>query len=349
MAHPRSCPHPSGSMREDDQMKTHLTHVAGLLFAATTAQADGHATPVLTIYTYDSFVTDWGPGPIVEAAFEATCACDLQFAGHGDGAALLARLMLEGPRTEADIVLGLDTNLTATALETGVFAPHGVTAALDLPIAWDDEVFLPYDWGFFAFVGNAGAPSVESFEALAASDISIVIQDPRSSTPGLGLLLWVEAAYGDRASEIWDALADNIVTVTPGWSEAYGLFLEGEADAVLSYTTSPAYHLIAEEDGSKVAWAFDEGHYMQVEVAGMLASSDQPELAAAFMAFMVSPGFQDVIATTNWMYPVVTPEAGLPDGFETLITPESALLMSSEDAAAARGPAIDAWQAALTR
>ncbi|SMY09381.1 thiamine ABC transporter substrate binding subunit [Flavimaricola marinus] len=330
-------------------MKTHLTHVAGLLFAATAAQAESHATPVLTIYTYDSFVTDWGPGPLVEAGFEETCACDLEFVGHGDGAALLARLMLEGPRTEADIVLGLDTNLTAAAAETGMFTSHGVTAALDLPIAWDDQTFLPYDWGYFAFVGNAGEPAPANFEDLAASDVSIVIQDPRSSTPGLGLLLWIEAAYGERAPEIWEALADNIVTVTPGWSEAYGLFLEGEADAVLSYTTSPAYHLIAEEDDSKVAWAFDEGHYLQVEVAGILEGTDQPDLAAAFMAFMVSPGFQDVIATANWMYPAVTPEAGLPGGFETLITPDLALLMSSEDAAAARGPAIDAWQAALTQ
>jgi ABC-type thiamine transport system substrate-binding protein len=29
------------------------------------------------------------------------------------------------------------------------------------------------------------------------------------------------------------------VTVTKGWSEAYGMFLDGEADMVLSYTTSP--------------------------------------------------------------------------------------------------------------
>lgn len=330
-------------------MKTHLSHVAGLLFAATAAQADGHATPVLTIYTYDSFVTDWGPGPVVEAAFEETCACDLEFVGHGDGAALLARLMLEGPRSDADIVLGLDTNLTASALETGTFAPHGVSAELDLPITWDDEVFLPYDWGYFAFVGNAGDAAPASIEALAASDVSIVIQDPRSSTPGLGLVLWVEAAYGDRASEVWEALSDNIVTVTPGWSEAYGLFLEGEADAVLSYTTSPAYHLIAEEDDSKAAWSFAEGHYMQIEVAGMLAASDQPELAKAFLEFMVSPGFQDVIATTNWMYPAVTPEGGLPAGFETLISPETALLMSSTDAASARGAAIETWQAALSQ
>jgi hypothetical protein len=121
-------------------------------------------------------------------------------------------------------------------------------------------VFLPFDWGYFAFVHDTSLENVPGdFEALAASDVSIVIQDPRSSTPGLGLVMWVQAAYGDRAGEIWAGLADNIVTVTPGWSEAYGLFLDGEADMVLSYTTSPAYHLIAEEDPSKAAAAFARG------------------------------------------------------------------------------------------
>jgi thiamine transport system substrate-binding protein len=306
-------------------------------------------TPVLQVMTYDSFVTEWGPGPAIEAAFEAECACDLQFVGAGDGASLLARLQLEGPRTEADIVLGLDTNLTAAARETGLFAPHGVTADLDLPIEWTDAEFLPFDWGYFAFVANADAPTIGSLQALADSDTKIVIQDPRSSTPGLGLLMWVKAAYGDDAPALWADLSDNIVTVTSGWSEAYGMFLEGEADAVLSYTTSPAYHLIAEEDASKVAWAFDEGHYMQVEVAGKVAGTDQPELADQFMAFMVSEAFQSVIPTTNWMYPAVTPAGGLPEGFETLITPATALLLSPEDAAAARDGALDEWRTALSQ
>ena len=325
---------------------TYLPVVAGLALCATGAMAE---TPVLQVMTYDSFVTEWGPGPAVEAAFEAECACDLQFVGAGDGAALLARLQLEGPRTEADVVLGLDTNLTAAARETGLFAPHGVEADLDLPIAWADAEFLPFDWGYFAFVGNAGADAPASLQALADSDIKVVIQDPRSSTPGLGLLMWVETAYGDEAASLWDDLADNIVTVTPGWSEAYGMFLEGEADAVLSYTTSPAYHLIAEEDDSKVAWAFEEGHYMQVEVAGKLAGTDQPELADQFMAFMVSEGFQTVIPTTNWMYPAVTPAGGLPEGFDTLITPQTSLLLSPEDAAAKRDAALDEWRTALSQ
>ncbi|MEQ8367298.1 MAG: thiamine ABC transporter substrate binding subunit [Roseicyclus sp.] len=326
----------------------HTIIAAGLSVFAGAALAQ---SPVLTVYTYDSFVADWGPGPAIEQAFEAQCACDLQFVGAGDGAALLARIRLEGARTDADIVLGLDTNLTAAAVETGLFAPHGIVAqGLTLPVAWDDETFLPYDWGYFAFVHDVDLEDAPAnFEALAASDVSIVIQDPRSSTPGLGLLMWVVAAYGDRAAEIWEGLADNIVTVTPGWSEAYGLFLEGEADMVLSYTTSPAYHLIAEEDASKTAAAFSEGHYLQVEVAGMLAGTDQPELARAFLEFMLSPAFQEVIPTTNWMYPAALPADALPDGFETLVQPSQALLLSPEAAAAARNPALETWQSALSR
>jgi thiamine transport system substrate-binding protein len=332
-------------------MTNHLIRVAGLAliaggFVAPMARAE---TPVLTVYTYDSFTSDWGPGPAIEAAFEAECTCDLRFVAAGDGAALLARLLLEGERTEADIILGLDTNLTDAARATGLFAPHGVEAALDLPVAWNDAEFLPFDWGWFAFVGNEGGPTPASFRELADSEASIVIQDPRSSTPGLGLLMWVKAAYGDEAPAMWEALSDNIVTVTPGWSEAYGLFLEGEADLVLSYTTSPAYHLIAEDDASKIALAFDEGHYMQIEVAGRLAGSANPELADRFMAFIVSEAFQQAIPETNWMYPAVTPEAGLPAGFDTLIQPAQSLLLTPEDAAELRDSALAEWRDALSR
>ena len=323
------------------------TFAAGTLLAST-AWAE---TPVLTVYTYDSFVSDWGPGPQVEAAFEAVCGCVLVFVPAGDGAALLARLRLEGARTAADVVLGLDTNLTAAAADSALFQPVAVEAAFDLPVVWEDDLFVPYDWGYFAFVHDTTrlADPPGSFEELAASDLKVIIQDPRSSTPGLGLLMWVEAAYGDRAGEIWAALADNIVTVTPGWSEAYGLFLQGEADMVLSYTTSPAYHLIAEEDPTKAAASFAEGHYLQVEVAGMIASTAEPDLARAFLQFMVTDAFQSVIPTPNWMYPAVTPAAGLPEGFETLIVPDRALLFPPGQAAAVRDRAIETWRAALAR
>ena len=49
---------------------------------------------------------------------------------------------LEGSTTKADIVLGLDTNLTAEAKATGLFAPHGVdTAGLTVPGGWTRRHF----------------------------------------------------------------------------------------------------------------------------------------------------------------------------------------------------------------
>jgi thiamine transport system substrate-binding protein len=325
-------------------MKPFLVIAAVLVSSPALAQ-----TPELTVYTYDSFVSDWGPGPAVKEAFEAECGCTLNLVGAGDGAALLGRLKLEGVRTDADIVLGLDTSLISAALETGLFMAHTIEADLDLPLKWTDPLFLPYDWGYFAFVGNRGVAHPTDFRELAASDLKIVIQDPRSSTPGLGLLMWVKSVYGDDAGAIWEGLADNIVTVTPGWSEAYGLFLEGEADLVLSYTTSPAYHLIAEEDDSKVALPFREGHYMQIEVAGKLAATDQPELADQFLRFMITDRFQSIIPTTNWMYPAVMPEAGLPEAFSTLIQPETAILAPIDQADTMRDLALNEWLRALSR
>ncbi len=274
-------------------------HLAlALLPLATMAHAD---KPVLKVLTYDSFVADWGPGPAIEKGFEATCGCDLQFVTAGDGAAVLARLKLEGAGSDADVVVGLDTSLTENARATGLFAPHGLQLPNTLPVPFADVDFVPFDWGWFAFVYDKTklANPPKSFKELAASNLRIVIEDPRSSTPGLGLVMWVKAAYGDGAAQVWHDLAHNIVTVSPSWDEAYGLFLKGEADMVLSYTTSPAYHLIAEKDDSKAAAAFSEGHYMQVEVAGMLKSSHQPELGRAFLTYLGSDEAQAILPTTT--------------------------------------------------
>lgn len=310
--------------------------------------------PILTVYTYSSFSGEYGPGGTIKERFEETCGCTLQWVTSDDAGTLLSRLKLEGEGTEADVVLGLDTNLMADALATGLFEPHGVdVAGLDLPVEWTDDTFLPFDWGWFAFVyDEARLPEPpESLQALVDSTDgpAIVIEDPRTSTPGLGLLLWMREVYGEDAADAWRKLAPKVVTVTQGWSEAYGLFLEGEADMVLSYTTSPAYHIIVEGDATKKAAIFPEGHGMQVEVAGMTDTTDDPELARSFLRFMLSAPFQSAIPEGNWMYPASVPEAGLPDAFEQLPTPEKSLLTSPETVAKNRRAWIDGWLAAMSR
>lgn len=328
----------------------HLLAATGIALASASVWAD---KPALTVYTYDSFVSDWGPGPIITKAFEATCGCQLKLVGLEDGAALLSRLKMEGKRSRADVILGLDTSLTGEATATGLLAPHGVELSqLDLAIDWSDKVFLPYDYGHFAFVYDSDrltAPPT-SLRALVndANGPKIIIQDPRTSTPGLGFLLWMRQVFGNDTSEAWKKLAPRILTVTKGWSEAYGLFLEEEALMVLSYTTSPAYHRHVDKTERYRAAAFSEGHYAQIEVAAKVAHSPNQALADQFLAFMLSPEFQNIIPTTNWMYPATRSHTALPAAFNGLVSPKTTLLFDASVVARQRKIWIREWLDALT-
>lgn len=309
------------------------------------------AKPALTVYTYDSFASEWGPGPVIKTAFEKECECELNFVALEDGASLLNRLRMEGKNSKADIILGLDNNLLQAAEQTGLFTQHGVdTHTIKVPGGWSNATFVPYDYGYFAFVYNKEKlknPPKSLHELIdSAEPWKVIYQDPRTSTPGLGLLLWMQQVYGEQAPEAWQKLAKKTVTVTKGWSEAYGLFLKGEADLVLSYTTSPAYHIIEEKKENYAAANFSEGHYLQIEVAGQLAASKQPELAKRFMQFILSPTFQQAIPTTNWMYPVISTE--LPAGFAALPVPEKSLQYSAQQVAEKRNSWIQAWQRAVS-
>jgi len=308
---------------------------------------------VLTVYTYESFVSEWGPGPKVKAAFEKTCDCTVNFVGVADGVALLNRLKLEGASSKADVVVGLDTNLIAEAKDTGLFEASGIdTSAAKVPGGFKDDVFVPYDYGHFAVVYDTQTLKnpPKSLKELVEGDPSqkIAIQDPRTSTPGLGLLLWVKSVYGDKAPEAWAKLKDRVLTVTPGWSESYGLFTKGEVPMVLSYTTSPAYHMVAEHSERYQAASFEEGHYIQIEVAGLLKNAPEKELGKTFLSFILTPGFQDAIPENNWMMPVTATSQPLPDAFNKLVQPTKTFLMSPEEVAKNRKAWIDEWLTAMS-
>jgi thiamine transport system substrate-binding protein len=317
-------------------------------FALLALAAPAHAKPTLTIYTYDSFVSEWGPGGRIEAEFEASCECDIAWVAPGDGVAVLNRLKLEGGNTQADVVLGLDTSLTAEAQALGLFGKHGLDKTrVKVPVAWTDDYFLPYDYAHFAVIYDSEkikAPPASLAELVdGPADEKIVLQDPRSSTPGLGFVMWMKAVYGDQAGEAWAKLKRRVLTTAPGWSEAYALFTKGEAPMVLSYLTSPAYHRIAENSARYKAAIFSEGHYLQIEVAGLIDASPEKELARKFLDFMLTPGFQDHIPQGNWMFPAAATSAPLPPNFNEEGTPLKTLLFSPEEAAANRKAWIEEW------
>ena len=281
----------------------------------------------LTIYTYDSFVSEWGPGPIIEKIFEEKHNADVEFVAVDSAATLLNKVILEGDTSKADIVLGLDMNLFDLAEQSGLFTTHNIkdiNNLINLPLKWESNKFVPYNYGYFSFVyneANLATPPKSMDELINSTNARIVIQDPRTSTPGLGLLTWMKALYGDKAGDEWKKLNKKIISVTKGWTDAYyNFFMAGEADMVLSYTTSPAAHIMFEERYDILATTFEEGNYITIEFAGILNNSQNKDLANKFLNFMLSEEFQSVIPSTNIMYPV-TNINDLPEAFDKLDVP----------------------------
>ncbi|MDR0669054.1 MAG: thiamine ABC transporter substrate-binding protein [Treponema sp.] len=287
----------------------------------------------LVIWTYDSFSSEWGPGPAVSKDFFEQTGITVRWVSHGDAGELLARLLVEGAGAQADIILGLDQNLTSRALASGLleaYKPAGaenIAPELLIDPGWS---LIPFDYSYFAFVYDSQslprAPS--GLEELTGEQYAgkIILLDPRSSSPGIGFFAWVRAVYGEGWRDYWRRLAPSILTIAESWSTGYGLFTNEEAPLVLSYTTSPSYHLEYEGSERFKAAIFGEGHPIQVELAGLLRAASNKEDARAFLDYMVSPGFQALIPLGNWMYPVI--RIPLPASFR--IAPQSGRILRTE-------------------
>lgn len=279
-------------------MKILLSSLA--LFSAT-ALAN---LPTLTVYTYSSFASKYGPAPKLEQNFEKVCECDIKFMSFDDSVTMFNRLRLEGNQTKADVVIGIDNFLQPEAEKSGLFAEFEANTKLEIK----SKLFFPYDTGSYAFIYDKEKlknPPKSLKELVERQDLKVIYQDPRTSSVGRGFLLWMNQIYGDQTTNAWKTLAKHTVTVGKGWSETYGAFLKGESDLVLSYATSPLYHQWHENTDKYVAASFEEGHLVQVENAAILKTSTQKILANQFLTFLHEPESQNIISYYNVMNPVL--------------------------------------------
>jgi thiamine transport system substrate-binding protein len=305
----------------------------------------------LVIYAYDSFVSEWGPAGKVIPGFEAKTGVKVTVISAGDAGQVLNRAILEKADPRADLIVGIDNSLLARALEEKILEPYRSPNLGLVPreLQFDPtHSVTPMDYGYFAVVYDSRklAEAPASLEDLASPRFrgKLLLEDPRTSSPGLGFLLWTIAVYGEGWPEYWRRLAPNVLTVTDGWDAAYGMFTSGEAPLVLSYTTSPAYHLENEQSERYLAALFPEGHYLQVEGVGLLKGAKHPALGRAFIDYLLTEGFQRELPLTNWMYPV-NPAVRLPDSFRLAPRPAKSLSLP----AAAIRAGLDGWLSQWTR
>ena len=294
----------------------------------------------VVVYTYDSFISEWGPGPELEKMFEEETGLELTFVDCGDGVQVLSRAMLEKDNVQADVILGLDNNISKQAIDSKILSPYKpanadkvipseVAAQLD-----SDWSLTPFDSSHFAMIYDteSNVPYPASLDDLLnpVYEKKIILMDPRTSTPGLGFVAWTVAVYGDKVVDYWKALKPNILTMAPGWSAGYGLFKKGEAPLVISYTTSPASHVEYDNTDRYVAAIFEQGHSIQVEGAGILKGAPNADGAKKFMDFLISDEAQNAIPLTQWMNPA-NKNVELPESYKVAAPIPSKTLSADPD------------------
>ncbi len=297
----------------------------------------------LVVYTYDSFVS-WGPALAIKEKFEALFpGVTLTWVAVGDSSEMLSRLIAElrlGLPT-ADVFLGLADVELPRALAHNVFQPYDPARIPNLADVPSDLIFdptghvLPYDHGYVTFVYDSELLPEElvpqTLDDLLRPELKgkIIVTDPRTSSPGLSFLLWTIAHYGEGWLAFWQRLIPNLLTITKGWSEAYDLFLAGEAPIVLSYSTDTAYSYI--EHGSLRYRVITPGGeaFRQVEGMGIVRTCRDLDLAHAFLNLVLSVEIQELMPTTQWMFPV-NARARLPAGYEYAVIPERPVSLPPE-------------------
>ncbi len=279
------------------------------------AQGQGEDSK-LVVYTYDSLVS-YGLAPALKKEFESRYDVKLQFVATGDSRQMLSRLKRERRAGEnrADVFVGIERNDAPLALGEDLFTPletEDLPALSDVPerLIFDPERRLvPYEFGYITLVYNRKKIKTSevptTFEELTKPRYrnKLILEDPRTSSPGYSFLLWTIKHYGDNYIDYWKRLLPNVLTIAGGWSEAYEIFLNGEAPMVVSFSTDTAYSVIAEGDANQKVLLLNNEGYSNIYAAGILKSSDKKKWGKKFLNLLLSPEIQEEIPTTEWMFP----------------------------------------------
>lgn len=326
-----------------------------ILISVLLLSACSHQNQKLIVYCYDSFASEWGPAPKIIPIFKEKYKTDIEFRSLGDAGQVLAQCIAEKNNPQADVIIGIDNNLLARAFQAEILHPYRPQNADQLPeklILDPHWRITPFDYGYFAIIYDSEKIKYppRSLGALLHPRFkdSLLLMDPRTSSPGLGFLLWTIAQYDSNFTQYWKKLSPNILSITDSWDSAYGMFTKGEAPLVLSYSTSPAYHKEYEQSERFKAALFTEGHYLQIEGAAILKNGPHPELAKKFLDFLLSKDFQKIVPLSNFMFPII-PETKLPESFSTAIKPKKKLLIDYSIISEKQEEWLNAWSEAISQ
>lgn len=277
-------------------------------------------------YSYSSFCGEWGAGPKIAALFKEKTGLDLVYVECESAVQILSRIVQEKNSPYADIIIGFDNNMIENVKKQNVlqkYKPKNANAIENslIKALGGEFLLIPYDFSPFAIIWNSKSKITPPtcLEDLT-NDIykkKLILMNSKTSTPGLGFETWVQTVYKNSYDDFMTRLSPSILTMSPSWSLGYGMFTNGEAPLVISYSSSVAYHEENGEEGIYKALEFTDGHVMQVEGAGIVKNCLNENGAKQFIDFLISEQAQTIIPQTQWMYPV-NKNVKLPKSYEIL-------------------------------
>lgn len=335
--------------------------VATFGLAGCSSGGDGRVT--VTLVTHDSFSVAKDD----LRAFERAHDVDVKILKAGDAGAALNQVILTKGAPLGDAMFGVDNTFLTRATHAGVFAPYTPAALSDVDPAFrldPSHELVPVDHGDVcvnydrAALAAHDVPPPTSLDDLTASRYRgmLVVENPATSSTGLAFLLATVARYGDGWRDWWAKLRANDVRVRDGWDQAYftdfaGGGQQGTYPLVVSYASSPPDSVTdpaTPADAAPVATMLD-GCFRQVEFAGVLRGARHPALGRALVDWMLTKRFQDGVAESMYVYPVVA-GATVPERFAKYApVPSDPLTLAPGEIARNRNRWIDEWTDTVVR
>jgi thiamine transport system substrate-binding protein len=292
------------------------------------ATATPAAPRVVTLMSHDSFAAS----EQVIAEFEAQYNAKVAFLPAGDAGAALNQAILSAGNPLADVFFGVDNTFLGRALQADIFEPYASPELAHIPDALEldpQHRLLPVDYGDVclnydkAWFEKAGVAPPSGLDDLIQPEYKglLVVENPATSSPGLAFMLATVGHFGeDGWLDFWAALRDNDVLVTSGWEEAYWSESTwaggGVRPLVVSYATSPAAEVYFSEgalDAPPTGNVLGPGAcFRQIEFVGILAGTENRDLAERLIDFMLGQRFQEDIPLQMFVFPA-NEQAGLPD------------------------------------
>lgn len=347
-------------------MKTSLLSFFALtLFTLFFSPARSWAEQKLTVMTHDSFSTK----PEVIHLFEKANNARVIFLKSGDAGAALVQAILSKETPMADVFYGVDNTFLSRALAADIFEPYpspGLASIperfkLDqknrlLPINYGD-VCLNYDKKWFAQKGLHPPTGLDDLLLPAYKGLTVV-ENPATSSPGMAFLLATIGHYGEAEYlGFWKKLRANNVLVANGWEDAYfGHFTaasKGSRPIVVSYASSPAaavhYSSTPLSEAPTVAIVNNYSAFRQIEFAGILKGTKNPDLAKKFVDFLLEIPFQEDVPLQMFVFPVNS-AAKLPKIFLDFATvAEEPATVSPADIETKREQWLEDWTTTVLR